>query len=193
MHMYVRIRIIKLEARMHGARMYYQTWGTYILSNLRYVCMGHVWLSSLRHVHTCMYYQTWGTYAWGMYVHSFVGSYPKGSYMPSSTLFYIDFTTYLWFIRRTIASMGAYTSGNKFAHTWGYLLTFNKCTYYQTWGAHAWSTYRCTCMYYQTYVLWGAYAWGTDVLSNVRLLISDYVIKNTPLFILNLFQELLLC
>ena len=54
----------------------------------------------------------------------------------SSTLFYIDFTTYLWFIRRTIASMGTYTSGNKSSHTWGYLVTSNKYMYML-----------CTCMH----------------------------------------------
>ena len=47
-----------------------------------------------------------------------IGSYPKSHTCPvSSTLFYIEFAIYLWFLRRTIASMGTYTSGNKSSHT----------------------------------------------------------------------------
>ena len=96
----------------------------------------------------------------------------------SSTLFYIDFTTYLWFIRRTIASMGAYTSGNKFSHTWGYLVTSNKytctctcmcCTYMYTTDQDI--MYMCIYMYMYVYMYNVEYsytcnsyvAWGRKV------------------------------
>ena len=45
-------------------------------------------------------------------------SYLKGSYVPASiTLFYIDCATYVCFNKRTLASMGTYTSGNQSSHT----------------------------------------------------------------------------
>ena len=63
-------------------------------------------------VHTCTLQYPVALEVSDMYIHR---SYPKGSYMPVSSM------------QRTIASMGTYTPGNKFSHAWGYLVTSNKC------------------------------------------------------------------
>ena len=104
----------------------------------------HTWTDKDTQLYTCMYMHIMYMYdtihiiimrgpdmpVWALQL--ICGSYPKASYLPvSSTLFYIEFATYLGFNRRT---MGAYTSGNKSSHTW---VTSNKYNLYYVYRAHA--------------------------------------------------------